>query len=56
MGIYVHGFEKPELSQRLFDHPGCLVRLLAKRAEKKDAGAAPAKTAKPVDDGFDMFG
>jgi len=33
-----------------------LQRLLAKRAEKKDAGAAPAKTAKPVDDGFDMFG
>ena len=31
-------------------------RLLAKRAEKKDAGVAVAKAAKPVDDGFDMFG
>ncbi|CAL1146250.1 unnamed protein product [Cladocopium goreaui] len=33
-----------------------LQRLLAKRAEKKDAGVAVAKAAKPVDDGFDMFG
>ena len=35
-----------------FPHPQ---RLLAKRAEKKDAGVAVAKAAKPVDDGFDMF-
>eukprot|EP00438_Fugacium_kawagutii_P011274 Skav224338 [mRNA] locus=scaffold1353:319050:321488:- [translate_table: standard] len=30
--------------------------LLAKRAEKKDAGVAAVKASKPVDDGFDMFG
>lgn len=33
-----------------------LQRLLARRADKKKAGATTEKTAKPVDDGFDMFG
>jgi len=34
-----------------------LQRLLARRTDKKNSGgAAPAAAAKPVDDGFDMFG
>ncbi|CAJ1449630.1 unnamed protein product [Effrenium voratum] len=33
-----------------------LQRLLAKRLEKKKMGPVEPKAAKPVDDGFDMFG